>query len=129
MNKIKRVGLFVLLSICCTTGVFAQSNGDPGGAACGALGCGVFGLVYLLFILAILGGAVALIVFVIKFIRRDAVARGMQNADSIKWLGLLGLLGLLIYLLQRPQGNVSACPSCGKNRMQGLPNCPHCGNA
>ena len=128
MNKIKRVGLFVLLSMCFTSNVFAQSDGD-GGAACGALGCGVFGLVYLLFILAILGGAVALIVFVIKFIRRDAVSRGMQNADSIKWLGLLGLLGLLIYLLQRPQGNVSPCPSCGKNRMQGLPNCPHCGNA
>jgi hypothetical protein len=93
------------------------------------LGCGVFAIVYIVILAVVLGGAIALIVFVIKWIKRDATARGMPNADSIKWLGLLGLLGLLIYLLQRPQGNVMPCPGCGQNRMQGLPQCPHCGNA
>jgi hypothetical protein len=124
--------LIALLTIITVSAVntFAQRSGDdPAGAACGALGCGVFGLVYVLFLVAIFGGAIALIVFIVKFIRKDAIARGMPNADSIKWLGLLGLLGLLIYLLQRPQGNCAPCPSCGQNRMQGLPVCSWCGNA
>lgn len=128
MKQIKNLLLLLLTVTSTATLTLAQSRND-GGEACGALGCGAFGLLYLLFILAIFGGAIALIVFVIKYIRRDAFARGMPNADSIKWLGLLGLLGLLIYLLQRPQGNVMPCPSCGQNRMQGLPRCPHCGNA
>lgn len=118
--------LFLLTLTSGATFVFAQGDGDSG-AACGALGCGVFAIVYILIILVVLGGAVALIVFIIKWIRRDATARGMPNADSIKWFGLLGLLGLLIYVLQRPQGNVMPCPSCGQSRMQGLPQCPHCG--
>ena len=128
MKHTKSLLLMLLTATSSATLTLAQSS-SGGGEACSAFGCGAFGLLYLLFLLAILGGAVALIVFVIKFIRRDAFSRGMPNADSIKWLGLLGLLGLLIYLLQRPQGNVSACPSCGQNRMQGLPRCPHCGNA
>lgn len=127
MNLLKRV---LLLSAAVAGGAInAVAQGDEAGAACGALGCGAFAIVYLLIILAVFGGAIALIVFIIKYIRKDAMARGMPNADSIKWLGLLGLLGLLIYVLQRPQGNVSPCPSCGQNRMEGLPRCPHCGNA
>jgi len=127
MNLAKRALALSVLLIGGVVNAFAQ--GDDAGAACGALGCGVFALVYVAIIVISLGGAVALIVFVVKFIRRDAFARGMPNADSIKWLGLLGLLGLLIYLLTRPQGNVLPCPACGLQRMQGLPNCPHCGNA
>src|SRR5947208_834201 len=100
MDVFKRIVLATFVVTVSTSVTFAQSSDDPGGAACGALGCGVFGLVYLLFLVLIFGGAIALIVFVIKFIRRDAIARGLPNADSIKWLGLLGLLGLLIYLLQ-----------------------------
>jgi hypothetical protein len=128
MKQIKNLLLLPLTVTSAATLTLAQSS-SGGGEACGALGCGAFALVYILLILAILGGTVALVVFLIKFIRRDATTRGMPNADSIKWLGLLGVLGLLIYLLQRPQGNVMPCPSCGQNRMQGLPRCPHCGNA
>ena len=127
----KRIETLVLLLLTVTSSAtlsLAQSS-SGGGEACGALGCGVFAIVYVVILLAVVGGVVALIVFVIRFIKRDATARGMPNADSIKWLGLLGLLGLLIYLLQRPQGNVMPCPSCGQPRMQGLPQCPHCGNA
>ena len=129
MAVFKRLAFVASLALSVTATCLAQSSDDPAGAACGALTCGAFGLVYLLFLVGIFGGAIALIVFVIKFIRRDAIARGMPNADSIKWLGLLGLLGLLIYLLQRPQGNTAPCPACGRSRMQGLPSCPHCGNA
>ena len=123
MKKTASLMLFLLTFTNGATFAFAQ-----GDQACGALGCGVGIIVYLLIILVMLGGAVALIVFIIKWIRRDATARGMPNADTIKWFGLLGLLGLLIYVLQRPQGNVMPCPSCGQSRMQGLPQCPHCGN-
>jgi hypothetical protein len=111
------------------TSALAQRGGDDAGAACGALGCGAFAIFYVLVLVLIFGGAIALIVFIVKFIRKDAVARGMPNADGIKWLGLLGLLGLLIYLLQRPQGNLTPCGSCGQQRMDGLTHCPQCGNA
>ena len=130
MKRIVSIILFLLTLTSAAAVTFAQSgNGDPEGAACGVLGCGVFAIVYILILAVVLGGSIALIVFIIKWIKRDATSRGMPNADSIRWLGLLGLVGLLIYLLQRPQGNVLPCPACGKNRMQGLPNCPHCGNA
>jgi len=124
MKKTASLMLFLLTFMSGATLAFAQGDG---GQACGALGCGVFAIVYILIILVVLGGTVALIVFIIKWIRRDATARGMPNADTIKWFGLLGLLGLLIYVLQRPQGNVMPCPSCGESRMEGLPQCPHCG--
>ncbi|MGI8467909.1 MAG: hypothetical protein ACR2N3_05600 [Pyrinomonadaceae bacterium] len=101
-----------------------QNGGDPT-AACGMMGCGV--VIYLLVMLGIVAAGIAVTVFIIRWIGRDATARGMANANSIKWLGLLGLLGLLIYVLQRPQGNVMPCPHCGKPRMQGTPRCPHCG--
>lgn len=101
-----------------------QNGGDPT-AACGLMGCGI--VVYLLVMLLIVVGAIVLTIFIIRWIGRDATARGMPNANSIKWLGLLGLLGLLIYVLKRPQGNVMPCPRCGKPRMQGTPVCPHCG--
>jgi hypothetical protein len=121
--------LALMLSTFTGSATLAAAQSNDGGAACGALGCGAFALIYIGILAAVFGGAIALIIFIIKFIGRDAIARGMPNANGIKWLGLLGLIGLLIYLLQRPQGNVTPCPSCGLSRMQGLAQCPHCGNA
>ena len=119
--------LFLTLLASTATLAFGQSN--SGGDACGVLACAGGGVLYLLILALCLAIPVVIIIVIVKFIGKDATARGMPNANSIKWLGLLGLLGLIIYLLQRPQGNVMPCPSCGQNRMQGLPNCPHCGNA
>ncbi len=120
-----------LLVLCVVLGApavaLALDDGNAAGAACGALGCGAMAIVYILIIAVSLAVPIAIIVVVIKFIRKDATARGMPNANSIKWLGLLGIIGLVIYLLQRPQGNVMPCPSCGQGRMQGLPACPNCG--
>lgn len=109
--------------------VFGQSNGDPAGAACGLLGCGVFGIIYLLIIAACIAIPITIDIFIIKWIRKDATARAMPNADTIKWLGLLNWLGLVIYLLQRPQTIVLACSRCGNPLMPGQTSCPRCGNA
>lgn len=118
--KMKRV-IFLLISLFgLNLPVFAQNDG----AACGAVGCML--VFYILFLLVMVGIGVTVIVLIFKFIKRDAIARG--DDPSKAWLALLGLLGLLIYVLMRPQGNVFPCPSCGQNRMQGLPRCPHCGN-
>ena len=103
----------------------AQSGSDAAGCAVAA----IFIIIYILILAVSLAIPIVIIVFIVKFIRKDAMSRGMPNADTIKWLGLLGLLGLVIYLLQRPQISIMPCPSCGQNRMQGLPVCPHCGNA
>lgn len=110
------------------TVALAQDGSGAGGAgaACGVMACGM--VMYVLILAAVIALFVGIIVFVYRYIKSDATARGMANASSMAWLGLLGLLGLLIYLLQRPQGNVVPCPNCGKKRMQGLPRCPHCGN-
>jgi hypothetical protein len=129
MRKAASLILFLVTIAGAARFTLAQSSGGGGGDACGVLACGAGAIIYILIIALALAVPIILIIFVIKFIKRDATDRGMPNADSIKWLGLLALLGLLIYLLQRPQGNVLPCPSCGKNRMQGLPACPHCGNA
>ena len=102
-----------------------MQNDGGAGAACGAMG--IFLVIWLVLILAMLAIAVGVVYFVIRYIKRDSIARGLSPNSSIKWLGLLGLLGLLIYVLQRPPGNVMPCPRCGKSRMQGLSHCPNCG--
>ncbi len=122
MKKLNGLAFTLILLLASTFPIFADA-GSPG-AACGAVGC-VF-VVYLVILVAVLAGAIALIVFIFKWIKKDAKSRGMPNADTICWLALLGLLGLLIYVLTRPQGNTFPCQSCGMMRMNGLPQCPHC---
>ena len=101
MKRMKTLLLLLLILASSSTAVFAD---DPAGAACSLAACGVGGILYLLILAVCLAIPIVLIVVIIKFIRKDAISRGMPNADSIKWLGLLGLLGLVIYLLQRPDG-------------------------
>lgn len=99
-------------------------SGDDSAAACGAMGCGI--VVWLVMMAVSLAIGITVIVLIYKYIKKDATARGMPNANNICWLALLGLIGLVIYLLTRPQGNVLPCPRCDQPRMQGLPVCPHC---
>lgn len=117
----KKIVLFLSMLLSLALPVLAQNDG----AACGIIG--VMLVVYLLILLVVLAIAVTVIIIIFKYIKKDAMARG-DNPNKA-WFALLGLLGLLIYVLTRPQGNVMPCPSCGKSRMQGLPRCPHCGNA
>ena len=126
MKRMERLTMLLLTFTSTATLTLAQSsqNGDPA-AACGVMGCGI--VIWLVAVICMLAFSVGLIIFLFRWIKRDATARGMPNASTVAWFSLLGLLGLVIYLLQRPQGNVMPCPSCGLNRMQGLPICPNCG--
>ncbi len=125
MKKLNVSALICTILVGPTMQAFGQSrnSGDP---AAGCAAVGVMMVVWVVMMLVIFGVAIGVIVFIVKWIGKDATLRGMPNAQSIKWLGLLGLLGLVIYLLQRPQGNAFPCPHCGKPRMQGLPQCPSC---
>ena len=79
-----------------------------------------------------IGGLVALAIwiFLVLYVYRDAKARGMDNAVLLTIItAITGLLGLIIYLLMRPKGNLVACASCGKKRLEGSTKCPHCGNS
>jgi hypothetical protein len=128
MKMLKNIGSTLLSLLLLSLPILAQRRNDPdadAAAACGLMGCGIFA--YLAFIGIMLAIGIAVIVIIFKFIKKDAIARG--DNPSKAWFALLGLLGLLIYVLTRPQGNVMPCPSCGQSRMQGLPRCPHCGNA
>ena len=92
-----------------------------GGAVAGLIGgtCGcIFGLVGL-----------AVWIFLVIWVYKDAKSRGMDNAVLLTIVtAITGLLGLIIYLLMRPKGNLVPCPSCQKKRLEGSAKCPHCGN-
>ncbi|MEP6822839.1 MAG: hypothetical protein ABI946_10865 [Chthoniobacterales bacterium] len=96
-------------------------NTDTAGAA-GALIGGTCGC-----IAALVGLAVW--VFLVIWVYRDAKSRGMDNAVLLTIVtAVTGLLGVIIYLLMRPKGNLVPCPSCQKKRLEGSAKCPHCGN-
>lgn len=98
------------------------SPADEAAAKMGALIGGTCGCIGALIGLAIW-------IFLIVYVYRDAKARGMDNAVLLTIVtAFTGLLGLIIYLLMRPKGNLVPCPSCQKKRMEGSAKCPHCGN-
>jgi hypothetical protein len=98
-----------------------DNTGSVGASACAGVGC--FGMI------AFFAIVIAINVAILLWVKNDATARGMEN--PMLWMIIVlftGLVGLVIYLLIRPKGEVVACASCGKKRMQGLPKCPSCGN-
>lgn len=127
MKKITGLTLALFSVLILSIQTFAQSRrNDPDPtAACGAMG--VMLIVWVVMMLVIVGILITIIVLIFKWIKKDAISRGIPNGGGMPWLALLGLLGLLIYVLQRPQGNTMPCHRCGATRMQGLQLCPHCG--
>lgn len=102
--------------------LFAQDSSNDAASAAGALIGGTCGCICGLVGLAIW-------IFLIIFVYKDAKARGMDNAVLLTIVtALTGLLGFVIYLLMRPKGNLVLCPSCQKKRLEGSAKCPHCGN-
>src|SRR5882762_2448775 len=63
MKRTKTLLLLLLTWAGGSTLVFGQSNGDAAGAACSVLGCGVFGIIYLLIIAACLAIPITIDVF------------------------------------------------------------------
>lgn len=111
-------GLPVLFAV---TQLFAQDSTDEAaGAAAGIAGLGCSCIIMLV--------ALAIQIAIAVWVYRDAKSRGMDNAVLLTVLAVItGLLGLLIYILMRPKGNLVACPSCQKKRLEGSAKCPHCG--
>ena len=75
-------------------------------------------------------GILALNIYLLVWVSKDAKARGLDNA--VLWMVVVlvfSLVGLLIYLLSRPKGELMACPTCGNKRLQTSARCPSCGNA
>ena len=112
------------VSVLLAGNVLAQRNPGAGGcAACGACGAGIGVLI------ALVVGVIALHIALLVWVARDSKARNMGSGAG--WMVLVlftGLLGLIIYILSRPKGNLTACPSCGNKRLEGSAKCPHCGN-
>ena len=101
-------------------------DASPAGDEAAAAAAGIAGLGCSCLIALI---AVAIQIAIAVWVYKDAKARGMENAVLLTVLTIFtGLLGLLIYILMRPKGNLMACPSCQKKRLQGSAKCPHCGN-
>jgi hypothetical protein len=92
---------------------------------------GFFGLLPLAFLPLIL---LALWIFVLVWVYRDAESRGRSG---ILWALLVfigNVIGLIIYLIVRNESvprplapPSEKCPSCGKNIGSGFTYCPHCG--
>jgi hypothetical protein len=102
------------------TNLLAQDN-DAGSAVAGLIGgtCGCVG--------GLIG--LAIWIFLIIFVYRDAKSRGMDNAVLLTIVtAITGILGFIIYLLMRPKGILVPCPTCQKKRLEGSAKCPHCGN-
>jgi hypothetical protein len=98
-----------------------STSDEKASAAAGFLGLGCGCIIWL----CILAVWIALAMWVYK----DAKSRGMDNAILLTIVTVItGVLGLIIYLLMRPKGNLVACPSCQKKRLEGSAKCPHCGN-
>ncbi|MEP6809367.1 MAG: hypothetical protein ABI992_03925 [Chthoniobacterales bacterium] len=115
-------GLPFLLSV---TTLLAQTTDDTPSNAAGAAGALVGGTC------GCIGGLIGLAIwiFLIVFVYKDAKSRGMDNAVLLTVVtAFTGLLGLIIYLLMRPKGTLVPCPSCQKKRLEGSVKCPHCGN-
>ena len=101
----------------------AQNNMEDLAAASACATCSG---VMLLIPIAVL----AINVYLLIWVSKDAKARGMDN--SVLWMIIVlvfSLLGLLIYILSRPKGELVACSSCGNKRLQASAKCPSCGNA
>jgi hypothetical protein len=103
----------------------AQRAPNPPDVATGCAGCGACGLFGLLVFVAL----IAVEVFILVWVARDAKARGMDNA--VMWIILIvftHVIGLLVYIFARPQGNLIQCAHCHNKRMEASRTCPHCGN-
>ncbi|VVB88552.1 Uncharacterised protein [uncultured archaeon] len=67
-------------------------------------------------------------IYIIIWVARDANKRGKSGAFWGLLTFFLGLLGLIIYLMARPGGNIVPCNFCKKEKLETLPQCPHCKN-
>lgn len=68
----------------------------------------------------------ALYVWMVVWVYRDASARGVSGSAWAFVVFLFSILGLVIYMIQRPKGNLVVCSNCSKLRPDQSWVCPHC---
>jgi hypothetical protein len=93
-------------------------------AACAVCGGGMMVIIFTAVVI------LALNIFLLVWVARDAKSRGMDS--SVLWMFLVmftGLIGLIIYIFSRPQGELVQCASCNGKRLSASAKCPHCQNA
>jgi uncharacterized membrane protein YhaH (DUF805 family) len=57
----------------------------------------------------------------------DSLRRGMPSPPIwILIVFLIPFIGLILYYIVRPEGKLSKCPHCSKERLAILVECPHC---
>jgi len=77
--------------------------------------------------LIFVGIHIAIMVVALIFVWKDSKARG--DANAMLWMVLVFVfswVGAIAYLVARPKGDMSPCPSCHKQRLATLTKCPHC---
>jgi len=89
-------------------------------------GCAKGGAACIIFLLFGLVG-LAVTIFILVWVYKDAKARGDQNA--VIWIILIivaSWIGLIIYLVVRPKGDLVPCGNCHNKKLATLTRCPHC---
>lgn len=98
--------------------LMAQRAEDAAGAAFCA-GCGTL-------MIAIPVVVIALHIWMLVWVARDARSRGLDPAMWVILVVLTSFIGFVVYLFSRPQGNLVTCAHCGNRRMQAGVVCPAC---
>ena len=115
------------LSLCVLCPAAWAQQRRPGAAeeAAGCAACGTCGGMMIFVPILFFALNIALLVWV----ARDAKSRGMDS--SVLWMILVmftSVIGLVIYILSRPQGELTQCDHCNNKRLIASARCPHCGN-
>ncbi|GEM_PF-2993797 len=67
-------------------------------------------------------------IFLIVWITKDAKKRGKNGTLWGAAAFFLPSIAVLLYLIVRPIGELARCNYCGKEKLETLPECPHCHN-
>ncbi len=81
-----------------------------------------------IFVIIIVIVFLIVLIYVLIWVVKDANKRGKNGILWGFFTIILGILGLIIYLLVRPSGNIVLCNYCRKEKLETLPQCPHCKN-
>lgn len=65
----------------------------------------------------------------IIWISKDAKRRGKSEFFWGFFVMIFSIIVILLYLIIRPRGELVLCDHCGKEKLENLPQCPHCNSS